>query len=449
MRRKIYDQLLSWKQNSNGTTALLIEGARRVGKSYIAKAFAEKEYKSYVLIDFFRAPREVKQLFYDYLDDLPSLFLYISQYYSVELYERNTLFVFDEVQEFPQARAAIKYLVEDGRFDYLETGSLVSIKKNVGNIIIPSEEEHISLNPMDFEEFLWAIGDENLMGLVSSCFLHKKPLGPLMHRRAMGLFRKYMIVGGMPQAVEKYLETESFEQVDIVKRRILRLYEDDIAKHAGTFQLKVKDFFRKIPSELNRHEKKFRVSSLSKGARMREWEEPIFWVNDAKLTNLCFNSYEPNIGLKMNLDASRFKCYFFDTGLLLSMAFDENGIVSEEVYKKILFDKLEFNNGMVVENLVAQILVSTGHELYFFSSYSKNSEDRMEIDFLIRKKTATSRHNICPVEVKSSSHYTLSSLNKYRKKYQDYTDVSYVVHTNDYEEKDGIVYLPLYMAYCL
>ncbi len=449
MKRKIYNELLNWKTKSNGSSALMIEGARRVGKSFIAKEFGEEEYKSCILIDFFKAPSEIKDLFRNYLDNLEMFFKYLSAYYSVQLYERDTLIIFDEVQEFPLARGAIKYLVEDGRFDYLETGSLVSIKKNVKDIKLPSEEEHIKLQPMDFEEFLWAMDEPSLMDFVKGCFNEKKPLGPLMHRKVMDYFRQYIIVGGLPQAVLIYKETKSFEETDAVKRRIIRLYRDDIAKHAGNMTLKVNAFFDIIPSELNKHDKKFNITSLGKNAKQRDWEEPFFWLADAQLINICYNSTEPNIGLKMNLDNSRFKCYFFDTGLLLSLAFDENGLVSEEVYKKILFDKLEFNFGMIMENIVAQMLSMSNHKLYFFSSYSENADDRMEVDFLIRKKIATSRHNICPIEVKSSAHYTLTSLNKYKTKYSMYTGQPYVLHNKDFEEKNGIVYLPLYMAYFL
>ena len=450
MKRKVYDQLLKWKENSNGKTAVLIEGARRVGKSYIAEEFAKNNYKSYILIDFFKEKDEIKNLFYDYLDDLDKLFVYLSEYFGVELYERDTLFIFDEVQFCPRARAAIKYLVADGRYDFIETGSLVSIKKNVKDILIPSEEEKINMYPMDFEEFLWAMGRNTLMDFIRSHYTDKLPLGPAMHRKIMDYFKEYMIVGGMPQAVEEYIKTKNFESVDIVKRNIISLYRNDIRKHAEEINLKVEQIFDTIPSQLQKHEKKFNLASLDENARYREFEGAFYWLKDAGLVNIAYNTTEPNIGLGQRLDSNTLKCYMSDTGLLLSMTFNEKEIISEGIYKKILFDKLAFNNGMIMENMVAQLLTAAGNKLYFFSKYNKeNSKDAMEIDFLISKSSITSKHNIIPIEVKSGKNYTYASLKKLYDKYNDYLAQPIILHTSDLKIENDILYLPIYMTMLL
>lgn len=450
MKRKIYDKLVEWKLNSNGETALLIDGARRVGKSYIAEEFAKENYKSYILIDFNKESKEVTDLFVNYLNDLDTLFMYLSGYYNTKLYPKESLIIFDEVQMFPKARAAIKYLVADRRFDYIETGSLMSIRKNVKDIVIPSEERHIRMYPMDFEEFLWAMDNDTMMPIIKDSFIKQKPMGQAMHRKAMDYFRQYMIVGGMPQAVTKYIESRDFEAVDRVKRDILTLYREDIMKHSEGNELEIEAIFDEIPAQLSKHEKKFRLSDIKTGARMRNYKQPFYWLDDAMIVNTCYNSTEPNIGLKLNMERKTLKCYMADTGLLLSHAFDENGIVSEEIYKKLLFDKISVNSGMLMENIVAQMLVSAGHKLYFFSKSSRdNAEDRMEIDFLIAKSKITNKHNISPIEVKSGERYTLSSIRKFMKKYKEQMNIPYVLHTKDLKEKDGIVYLPLYMTMLL
>lgn len=447
MKRKIYETLYQWKTNSQGKTAILIDGARRVGKSYIAEQFAKENYKSFIVLDFNKIPNEVKDLFDYYLNDLDTLFIYLSNYFNVKLYERESLIIFDEVQLYPKARAAIKYLVEDGRYDYIEAGSLMSIKKNVKDILIPSEEEHIEMHPMDFEEFLWALGNYTLMSLIQKCYIEKKPLGQVMHRKVMDYFRQYMIVGGMPQAVEEYRITRDFTKVDKIKRNILNLYRQDIGKHAEGYHLKVESIFDEIPAQLQKHEKKFKLSAISKEARFRSYEDAMFWLKDAMIINPCYNSTEPNIGLKLNTDFMTLKCYMADTGLLISHSFDEKGIMTEEIYKKILFDKLEFNEGMIIENIVAQMLVSSGHKLYFYSNPSKEDKNsRMEIDFLIAKSKISSRHNISPIEVKSGKNYTISSLKKFITKYNEQLYIPYVLHTGDLKVENGIVYLPIYMT---
>ena len=447
MKRKVYNDILKWKEESKGRTALLIEGARRVGKSYIVEEFARGNYKSYILIDFSKVPNEVKELFENYLDNLDYLFTYISNYYGIKLYERNTLFIFDEIQFCPKARGAIKHLVADGRYDYIETGSLISIKKNVKDILIPSEEEMIKMNPMDFEEFLWAMGNDTLMDFIKDCYKNKKGLGQALHRKAMDYFKEYLIVGGMPQAVLEYSTSRDFEKTDKIKRNILNLYREDIRKYSDELNLKVEQIFDTIPSQLQKHEKKFNISSLDENARYRNYEGAFYWLSDACLINIAHNTTEPSIGLGQRIDTNSLKCYLFDTGLLLSMTFNEKLLISDEVYKKILFDKLSFNEGMILENVVSQMLVSSGRKLYFFSQNNKkDSSDTMEIDFLISSNKITSKHNIIPIEVKSGERYTFTSLTKLKNKYKDYLGESIIIHTKDLKEENGIVYLPVYMT---
>ncbi len=446
LKRKIYKQLLEWKEQRQGRVALLIEGARRIGKSYIVEAFAKQEYESYLLIDFNVAPQEVREWFDYYLEDLDTLFLYLSQHYKVKLHERKSLIIFDEVQLCPRARTAIKYLVADGRYDYIETGSLMSIKKNMQGFVVPSEERTIKMNPMDFEEFLWATGNDMLMDLIRKLYHEQKPMGQIFHRRAIDAFRTYMIVGGMPQAVQTFVDTKDFNLVDEVKRDILTLYRNDIFNYAGTQADKATSIFDQIPSQLSKHERKFRLSALGKGAKYRDWEESFFWLKDARVVNVCYNSTEANVGLKMNEERTTLKCYMNDTGLLISHAFDERGIVSSEIYQKLLLDKLEVNMGMLLENIVAQLLTASGHNLYFYSKSSTEADERMEIDFLLAKDKVTNRHNIIPLEVKSGKNYTLSSLRKYCRKYAQQITTPIVLHTADFKQADGITYLPVYMT---
>lgn len=438
--------MLLWKQNENGQSALMIDGARRIGKSYIVEEFAKREYKSYILVDFNNADDDLMEIFDKYLKNLDVFFSYLSLYFNVTLYSRNTVIVFDEVQLYPKARAAIKYLVKDGRYDYIETGSLVSINRNVKDIVIPSEEHRINMYPMDFEEFLWALGDENTMPFIRTCYEKKQALGPL-HRKVMDIFRRYMIVGGMPQAVLKYVETNDFMKVDAVKRNILALYKADIEKYALGNEIKVKAIFDEIPSALSKHEKKFRLATISDKARYREYESSFFWLSESRVVNVCFNSTSPDIGLRLNEERTTLKCYMADTGLLLSHAFNLKVITGNELYLKLALGKLEVNEGMLTENVVAQMLKAAGHQLFFFSkNSSSDAQEKMEIDFLISKPVITNRHNISPIEVKSSNNYTITSLKKLIAKYAPMLAESYVLHTADVEVKDGITYLPLYMA---
>ena len=442
LKRKIYDNLVEWKRQSDGATALLIDGARRVGKSYIAEEFAKREYKSYILIDFGKAPQDVLDLFIHDSSNLDLFFAKLSAFYATPLHKRNSLIIFDEVQQFPRARQLIKYLVADGRFDYLETGSLIRLKKNVQDIIIPSEEEHIEMFPMDFEEFLWAMGDEVTVPLIRTCFEGKSPLGQALHRKIMNDFRQYVLVGGMPQSVMAYLKEKNFEASDVAKRRILKLYHDDVSKFAEGYEDKVFALFDGIPAQLSKKEKKYKLSSISKEARFRTYEDSFIWLNEAMVVNTCFNATDPNVGLALSADNTTQKCYMGDTGLLVTHTFMDTAFTENELYRAILFDKLNINEGMIMENIVAQMLRTNGHKLYFYSrSDTDNRENHMEIDFLI-----TEGKKIAPVEVKSNNYTSHSSLDKFRRKFSSKIGTSYILYSKDVMIKDGITHLPFYMA---
>ena len=442
LRRKIYQQLCDWKQNSNGHTALLIDGARRVGKSYIVEQFAMQEYKSYIMIDFGNAPQEILDLFTNESSDLDLFFAKLAAYYSTILYKRQSLIVFDEIQQFPRARQLIKYFVADGRYDFLETGSLIRLKKNIEHIIIPSEEEHLEMFPMDFEEFLWAMGDETTVPLIRKCFEGRIPLGQTLHRKIMNDFRQYVLVGGMPQSVIAYQNGKDFAASDEAKRRILRLYRDDVAKFAAGYEEKVYAVFDGIPGQLSKKEKKYTLSSINKNARFRSYEDSFIWLNEAMIVNACFNSTDPTVGLALSADYSTEKCYMADTGLLVTQTFMDKTFTDNELYKAVLFDKLDINEGMIMENVVAQMLRCNGHKLYFYSrNDNEHRENHMEIDFLI-----TEQKKISPIEVKSANCRSHSSLNKFNKKFSSKIGTSYILYPKDVMIKDGIVHLPLYMA---
>lgn len=441
-KRKIYEELIKWKRISNGSTALLIDGARRVGKSYIAEEFAKNEYKSYILVDFGNVPNDVLHLFAQESSDLDLFFAKLSAFYGIKLFKRDSLIVFDEVQQFPRARQLIKYLVADGRYDYLETGSLIRLKKNVQDIIIPSEEEHIEMFPMDFEEFLWAMGDTVTVPLIKACFESKKPLGQALHRKIMNDFRQYVLVGGMPQSVAAYLNGKDFEASDMAKRRILKLYHDDVSKFAEGYEDKVFALFDGIPAQLSKKEKKYKLSSLGKKARFRSYEDSFVWLNESMIVNTCFSATDPNVGLALSADHSTQKCYMADTGLLVTQTFMDKAFTENGLYRAILFDKLSINEGMIMENVVAQMLRTNGHKLYFYSrSDATNRKNDMEIDFLI-----TEGNKICPIEVKSNNYVSHSSLDKFRDKFSSKIGNSYILYSKDVIVKDGIIHLPIYMA---
>lgn len=442
LKRKIYDQMLSWKQKSNGQTALLIDGARRVGKSYITELFARQEYASHIIIDFGNVSQDILDLFVHDSADLDLFFAKLSAYYSTILHKRDSLIVFDEVQQFPQARQLVKYLVADGRYDYIETGSLIRLKKNTENIIIPSEEEHVEMFPLDFEEFLWALGDEATIPLIRACFEAKRPLGQALHRKIMNDFRQYMLVGGMPQSVLAYVDGKNFEASDEAKRRILQLYRNDVSKFASGYEEKVYAVLDGIPGQLSKKEKKYKLSSINKNARFRSYEDSFIWLSESMVVNVCFNATDPSVGLALSADHATQKCYMADTGLLVTQTFMDRSFTDNELYRAILFDKLDINEGMIMENIVAQMLRQNGHKLYFYSrSDSVNRENHMEIDFLILEKK-----KIAPIEVKSGDYRSHGSLDKFRKRFSNKIGTPYILYPKDVMEKDGIWHLPLYMA---
>ena len=445
LKRKIYKKLLRWKRESNGTSALMIDGARRVGKSYICREFATNEYDSSIMIDFGNVPGEISDMFLNETYNLDLFFMKLSAFYGVTLHERKSLIIFDEIQQFPKARQLIKYLVEDGRYDYIETGSLIRLKKNVMDIILPSEEEHIEMFPLDFEEFLWALDDIESAKLIYKCFEEKMPLGQSLHRKIMNDFRQYLLVGGMPQSVIGYVETKDFEKADTAKKRILELYRQDIGKFAPGYEHKVYAIFDGIPAQLTKKEKKYRISSISKNARFRNYEDSFIWLNEAMIVNACYNATDPNIALALSADYATQKCYMADTGLLITQALGSDILAKDEIYKAVLFDELNINEGMIMENVVAQLLRYNGHNLYFYSrSDSLNRENHMEIDFLIVKDK-----KICPVEVKSGNYRKHTSLDKFSKKFSNKIGEKYILYTKDLMIKDEIIHLPIYMAMCL
>ena len=442
LKRKIYQQLLDWKCESAGTSAVLINGARRVGKSFICKQFGDNEYKSMILIDFSKPSSVIKDILENDIDDLNSFFSKLSSHYKTILYKRESLIVFDEVQLYPLARQLIKHLVADGRYDYIETGSLLSIKQNVRDILIPSEEEELEMHPLDFEEFLWAMGDEVTFSLIRSHYEQKKPLGQGMHRRIMNDFRQYMLVGGMPQAVLSYIGDKDFSATDRAKTKILKLYRNDVAKYAAGYEGKVTALFDALPGQLSKKEKKYKIASVSKNARMREYEDAFMWLSDGMIVNSCFNATDPGYGLGLSLDHATHKLYMADTGLLVTHACRGKGYINNELYRAILFDRLNINEGMIMENIVAQMLRANGHRLFFYSRTDANySAKTIEIDFLI-----SIGRKICPIEVKSSAYRTHSSLDKFRAKFSDKIGESYILYTKDVMIKEGVVHLPLYMA---
>lgn len=442
MERKIYRRLLDWKEKDKGSCALLLDGARRVGKSFIAEQFGKNEYKSYLLIDFAHMQREVQEIFENDKNDFDLFFNKLSAYYRTPLYRRETLVIFDEVQRYPAARELVKYLVADGRYDYLETGSLISLRMNVEDIVIPSEEEHIEMFPMDFEEFLWALGDKTTVPFLRDCFERMRPLGQALHKRVMNDFRQYMLVGGMPQAVEAYIKTKDFETVDRIKKRILTLYREDITKFAKGYEAKVLSVFDEMPSQLSKIEKKYKLSNIEAGARFRDYESSFMWLAEAMISNNCYNATDPTIGLAMSKEHSTRKCYMGDTGLLVTHSFMDKEYIDNELYRDILLDRLHVNEGMLMENIVAQELRAYGHKLYFYSRTDTNMrENNMEIDFLIRRE-----RKICPVEVKSGTYRKHSSLDKFSKRFSGRIGQAYILYTKDILVKDDVVHLPLYFA---
>lgn len=424
LKRKMYNKLLTLKKELNGKKAFLIEGARRIGKSTICEEFGKNEYKSYILIDFAKCPDEVKGYFQKHMNDLDTFFMLLSTYYGVKLFERESLIIFDEVQMYPKARECIKYLVADGRYDYIETGSLISIKENVKNIVIPSEERHLSMYPLDFEEFCDALGEGQIIGYIRKCFADREPLENELHHKAMLLFKQYMLVGGMPQSVIAFLESrKDFDKADVEKRDILALYRSDIMKIDARYRSKVLTIFDQIPGLLSQHEKRVVFSNVVAQSTADQYEETFFWLSDSMISNECFLCNDPNVGLSINENRSYVKCY--------------------------LGDKLNMNEGMLYENTIAQMLTANGHKLYFYTHYNtEKHRNDIEIDFLISNNSKL-KYKMYPIEVKSGKRYSIESLKRFREKYKARIGECYVIHPRNLCFKEDIVCIPPYMTICL
>lgn len=448
IKRDIYLKLLKWKEETKGGKALLIEGARRVGKSTIAEKFANEQYKSYILVDFNNASKTVKDNF-DNLNRLDIFFQNLSLEYNIRLYPGESLIIFDEIQKFPKAREAIKYLVADGRYHYLETGSLISIRENVENISIPSEERKIKMYPVSFSEFMTAMGEDILREYISSCWKKREPLEREMHNRALRLFKEYMLVGGMPQSVVAYRENNrDFYASDVEKRDILELYRDDIKKASRKYNSRVSALFDNIPGYLSRHEKKVVLSKIENDARFSQYDDPLFWLDDSMICSLCYKCSDPNVGFALNKDDAEVKCYMGDTGLLVSLAFSENEISDQQLYKAIMDGRLSLNEGMIYENMIAQMITEKGRKLYFYTRYSEEKHrNDIEIDFLLSNESKT-QFKIFPVEVKSSNNYKTVSLDRFRSLYSARIAQSFVIHPKNLVCGEDIIKIPPYMFFC-
>lgn len=437
-KRKIYNRLLQWKESSNGKSALLIEGARRIGKSTIVEAFARNEYTSYIFIDFTKCSQEVKDLFND-VSDLNYIFLRLQLIYGVQLVERKSLIVFDEVQFQPLARQAIKSFVEDHRYDYIETGSLISIRKNTQNILIPSEEERISMYPMDYEEFRWAMGDTATIPILRSVWEHPQPLNEA-HRKLMRDFRLYMLVGGMPQAVDAYLESNNFEVVDHAKRLILDLYDEDFSKIDPTG--KAARIFAAIPAQLNSNASRYQISRVIPGSHAEDFIELISEMEKTKTVNISHHSDDPNVGLGSTEELMQYKMFVGDTGLFVTLAFKDKSFTENVIYEHLLNDKLSTNLGYLYENIVAQMLTASGNKLFYHTWPTESGKHNYEVDFLLSRGT-----KITPIEVKSSSYKTHASMDEFCKKFSSrITNDRYLIYTKDYAHKESVRYIPAYLA---
>ena len=435
-KRKLYDRLLEWKSVQNGKTAILIEGARRVGKSTLVEQFAKKEYESYILIDFNEASEEVTALFNN-LMNMDYIFLQLQSIYNVVLKKRKSVIIFDEVQNCPRARQAIKYLVKDGRYDYIETGSLISIKKNTKSITIPSEEERVTLYPMDYEEFRWAMGDEATIPLLRTFYDNKLPLAQA-HREAMRNFRLYLLVGGMPQAVEAYLETNNFSMVDLAKRGVIRIYQDDFQKLDSTGRLET--LFMNIPSQLSQTNNRFKPYAVLGDVDKDKLVEFLKDLEDSKTTLFAYHSNDPNVGMSLTKDISKYKIFCADTGLFVTLAFLDKDYTENVIYQKLLNDKLSTNLGYVYENMIAQMLATSGNKLFYYT-WPKDETHNYEIDFLLSHGT-----KLQPIEVKSSGYNTHKSLDVFCEKYSHIVERRYLIYTKDLKTDKGTILLPVYMT---
>jgi len=447
IKREIYHRLLEWKAGG-GTSSLLIEGARRVGKSTIAEEFAKNEYKSYILIDFNTASKEVKDSF-DYLNQLDVFFQKLSIEYQTRLYPRESLIIFDEIQKFPRAREATKYLVADGRYDYIETGSLISIRENVKDITIPSEEKKLKMHPVTFEEFLVYMEEEVLLEHIQECYSARTALDQALHARAMRLFREYLLVGGMPQSLTAFKENgRDFFAADEKKRQILELYRDDIKKASKKYSSRVSALFENIPGYLSTHEKKVVLNEIEEGARFSQYDDPLFWLGDSMMCSLCYKCNDPNVGFALNKNTSAVKCYMADTGLLVSLAFNENEISDNRLYQAIMNGKLSLNEGMLYENAIAQMITASGKKLYFYTRYNeKLHRNDIEVDFLLSNESKT-KLRVYPVEVKSGANYSTDSLTEFTRIFGKRVGGSLIVHPKNATFDEVKMKLPPYMLPC-
>lgn len=436
-RRMIYDEMLLWK-GSNGKRALLIEGARRVGKTTVVREFAHNEYKSCIILDFSEMDDGIKKLFVDFGKGRDRFFRLLEEFTDTRLYERESVIVFDEVQLFPLARQTIKHLVEDGRYDYIETGSLISIKQNVRNILVPSEETTIQMHPMDFEEWLWAQGNDMTVETIRRAFKNKEELGFVNHGRIMDLYTTYMLVGGMPQAVEAYIEDNNFESVEAVKRDILDLYRKD------TVKINSRAILDSVPSFLSRHDKTFSPGEIRKGSKTNDYLLAVDWLKESKMVNICVRSSDPGPAPDLTIDEMTFKLYLLDTGLLITAAFRRNIADRKELYGKLLNNKLNVNKGMFFENMIAQELVMSGHELTFSKFMTTETSNPQEVDFII-----ASMGKVIPIESKSGRSSEHVSLDRFMEKYSDKVKGAYVVHSKDLRVDGDITYIPIYMTMCI
>lgn len=444
LKRKIYNELLKWKKDYAPEYALFIKGARRVGKTTIAEELGRNEYKTFVTVNFQSANETIRDLFVNSLLDLDFFYNVIQMQYGVRLYERESLVILDEIQLFPLARQALKTLLEDGRYDFIETGSLAGIKKKSekAEILIPSEEYAIEMFPLDFEEFLWAMDDEITIPIIKTSYEQLKAVGTL-HKDIFRKFREYMCVGGMPQAVVRYAREKDFEKVDFAKKEILALYRNDIKNQQEENSTYLGNILDNIPSQLSKHEKSstFRLSQVNKNARYREYSDPLNWLAEAMIVNVARNVTDPSPALTLNMDDERFKCYLLDTGLLINLSFADGSYLDNDFYKAILTDKLHVNEGMFVENVVAQCLRSNGHKILYYLEYNDRGKPVMEVDFLIRKD-----RKVVPIEAKSGRSYAIRSLQNFKNKFNNRVGVQYVLHDGDVKREGDVIYLPYYMA---
>ena len=437
-KRKIYDELLQWKRMDGGRTAVLIQGARRVGKSTIAEEFAANEYETYLLVDFAACSTEIRELFND-VSDLNRIFMRLQLEYGVELKERKSAVIFDEVQLAPKARQAIKYLVKDGRYDYIETGSLISIRKNVKDILIPSEEVKLNMYPMDYEEFKWALGDTATIKLLRGCFQNRTSLGDATNRKLMRDFRLYMLVGGMPQTVASYLETNNLEKVDSVKRSIITLYEDDFNKIDPTGN--ASKMFRQIPAQLTSNANRYQAWSATDGKRNSELAEIISEIKESMVVNMSYHANDPSAGMALHQDWDKYKMFAGDTGLFVTLAFWDKKFTENTIYHKLLSDKLSADLGYVYENVIAQMLKASGHELYYYTFPTDSGKHNYEVDFLI-----ADGDKVSPIEVKSSGYKAHASLDAFCKKFSARIKNKYLIYTKDMRKEEDAQYLPAYMT---